>query len=149
MAENESERTTDASKDGDERLPIAGDIKKQGKPPSWNDIPKFRLGKLYAYFNLVLGILMVYAGVITGRDLVPNIVAFIVTMVLFLSLRKRKRFGLILLYIIVGLNIIVGSVNIIVGKSLFINRIFSGGLLYGIACPMFVYFYRRRQYFNR
>ena len=139
-----------------EGLPPPVDASEQGRSPSWNDIPKFGLGKFYVYSNLAFSMLMILMAVsrqapanARARDLGAWSFAFIVVMVLYLGLRKRKRYGLILFYILMGLHIFITSINIIAGKSLLINRVVSSGLLVGIVCALLVYFYKRRQYFNR
>ena len=164
MAENESERTTDALNDGDERLPIAGDVKEQGKPPSLKDIPKFVLGKIFIYGTFIIVPLWVLPYVyrlttpaiskatVRGFSVLGCVWAIALSIVLIiqaLALRKRKKYGLNLLYIWTGLGFIGSLIFIFVGKGRFAGRLVLGGIEAGIAIGWFVYFYNRRQYFNR
>lgn len=172
MDETESEGTADASKNGDKISPFGGDIQEQGQSSSWNDIPNFGFGKFIIYANLVFTILAVVTG---GRLLTPprapgeavprsaslfSLFFLIVMMALFLGLRKRKKFGLLMFYMLEGLQILSGfimmlarpvssteALRTLANEPFF--RVIRGGLTIGIACALLVYFYRRRQYFNR
>jgi hypothetical protein len=68
---------------------------------------------------------------------------------MFLGLRKRKRYGLILFYISAGLQTFAAFIRILGGKGEFVARLVIGGLTAGIGFGLLVYFYNRRQYFNR
>jgi uncharacterized membrane protein YedE/YeeE len=81
-------------------------------------------------------------------------------MVLFLGLRKRKKFGLILFYVLEGLQILFGFTMMLARpisstgalrpwENEPVLRVMQGGVAVGIACALLVYFYKRRQYFNR
>jgi hypothetical protein len=155
MSENESERTTDASRDGREVLPHAFDVKEQGKPPSWNDIPNFGFGKFYIYLNLVFGLFISISGART-YGLIPGLFTSVVIIVMFLGLKKRKKFGLILFYLVGGLHILFGLFTALAERSPLpggglysIPAVFRGGLAVAIGCALLVYFYKRRHYFNR
>jgi hypothetical protein len=69
-------------------------------------------------------------------------------MIMFLGLRKRKRYGLILFYISAGGQFVEGFVQMFAGKGEFV-RVVGGGLTAAVGFGLLMYFYNRRQYFNR